>query len=261
MKVTAFIIAAVMSCLTWSCVYEIDKPLPECELSVAAVNLTEKNDSYDEAVAEITAVGADVVMLSGFGEGWETIGARFEEKGYAVSFHTEVFEREVFRLAFLVKKEIEVGETVACGEAYINGYPGQNAKLGILRLNVNGHSVTLLTMNPVRYDKFVSGLLDKISDGRFVYENAEPAVKIDGEPVIWGGDFGFLPTSRLYKEFGQSGLTDAHTADDHRYNMTENNSVRTDYLFCSKTIHPSFSGTFRVSGSNHRGVVAGFSFQ
>lgn len=243
-----------------SCVYEIEKPLPECDLSVAAVNLTEKNDSYDEAVAEITAVGADVVMMSGFNDGWEKLSTRFEEKGYAVYFHTELFEREALRLAFLVKKEIEVKETVACGEAYINGYPGQNAKLGILRLNINGHSVTLLTMNPVRYDKFVSGLLDKISDGRFVYENAEPAVKIDGEAVIWGGDFGFLPSSRLYKEFEKSGLTDAHTADVHRYNMTENNAVRTDYLFCSKTIRPSFSGTFRVSGSNHRGVVAGFHF-
>ena len=260
MKVTAFIIAAVMSCLTWSCVYEIDKPLPECDLSVAAVNLTEKNDSYDEAVAEITAVGADVVMMSGFNDGWEKLSTRFEEKGYAVYFHTELFEREALRLAFLVKKEINVTETAACGEGYVNGFPGQNAKLGILRLNVNNHAVTLLTMDPVRYDKFVSGLLDKISDGRFVYENAEPAVKIDGEAVIWGGDFGFLPSSRLYKEFEKSGLTDAHTADVHRYNMTENNAVRTDYLFCSKTIRPSFSGTFRVSGSNHRGVVAGFSF-
>ena len=199
MKVTAFIIAAVMSCLTWSCVYEIDKPLPECDLSVAAVNLTEKNDSYDEAVAEITAVGADVVMMSGFNDGWEKLSTRFEEKGYAVYFHTELFEREALRLAFLVKKEIEVKETAACGEGYVNGFPGQNAKLGILRLNVNNHAVSLVTMDPVRYNQFLERLLDDVSEGLFTFESVEPAVKIDGEAVIWGGDFGFLPSSRLYK--------------------------------------------------------------
>ena len=257
-KIILFSLIALI--LLASCVYEIEKPLAECDLSIATVNLTEKNDCYDEAIAEITAVGADVVMISGFNDGWEKLSTRFEEKGYAVYFHTELFEREALRLAFLVKKEIEVKETAACGEGYVNGFPGQNAKLGILRLNVNNHAVSLLTMNPVRYNQFLERLLDDVSEGLFTFESVEPAVKIDGEAVIWGGDFGFLPSSRLYKEFEKSGLTDAHTVDVHRYNMTENNAVRTDYLFCSKTIRPSFSGTFRVSGSNHRGVVAGFHF-
>ena len=48
-KIILFSLFALI--LLASCVYEIDKPLPECDLSVAAVNLTEKNDSYDEAVA------------------------------------------------------------------------------------------------------------------------------------------------------------------------------------------------------------------
>ena len=143
---------------------------------------------------------------------------------------------------------------------YVVGFPCRIATFGILRLNVNNQSVSLVAMDPVRYNRFLERLLDDVSEGLLTFESVEPAVKIDGEAVIWGGDFGFLPSSRLYREFEKSGLTDAHTADVHRYNMTENNAVRTDYLFCSKTIRPSFSGTFRVSGSNHRGVVAGFHF-
>lgn len=244
----------------FSCVSEIEKPLPKCDLSVATVNLTEKNDSRDKVTAEISALDVDVVMLSGFGEGWETLKPRFEEKGYAVTFHTETFEREIFRLAFLVKKEIEVTETVACGQAYVNGWPGQNAKLGILRLKVNEAPVTLLTMNPVKYSRFVSGLLDNISGGRLTYEEVEPAIKIDSEQLIWGGTFGFVPSSALYKKFKAVGLDDSYEADTERYNATENKTLRTDYLFCSESIRCAFSGTFAVSGSNHRGVVAGFNF-
>ena len=150
-------------------------------MSVASINLTEKNDSYDEAIAEITAVGADVVMMSGFNDGWEKLSSRFEDKGYTVYFHTEVFEREALRLAFLVKKEINVTETAACGEGYVNGFPGQNAKLGILSLNVNDHAVSLLTMNPVRYNQFLERLLDDVSEGLFTFESVEPAVKIDAD--------------------------------------------------------------------------------
>ena len=251
----AFLVVATF--LLSACFFEIEKPLPSCDLSVATINVTEKNTSFDKVAAEILALNADVVMLSDIGEGWKQLENAVSIQ-YKTHFLTEPFEGKTFRLAFLTKTEIKVAKVAERNENYLSGMPGSVAKLGILSLTVKGESVVLLTMNPVQYRRFVTLYSGTISDGLFYFKS--PEAQIENEKVIWGGSFEFTPLMKIYGRFEKSGLVDSFTADKNPYNVTENNSSRTDYLFSSKQIKCVFSGTFKVTGSNHRGVVAGYNF-
>lgn len=245
-----------------SCFVEIEKPLPPCDLSVAVVNVNQNNDALSEVVADIIGINADVVMVSNFSKELEKFSASFESASYSVFFHTDEFHGKFFPILFLVKKNFTVIETVACEQNYVNGNPEQRARVGVLRLKVKEQIITLLTMNPLEYRQLVYQFLGNISDGLFTYEHTINPIKINGEQVIWGGSFGFLASSPLYREFRKSQLLDAHRAgvEHNRYNVTTNKSIRSDYIFFSKSIDCRFSGTFAVTNSNHRGVVAGFTF-
>lgn len=242
----------------FSCSYEIERPLPKCDLTVASVNVNKNNKELLAVTNEILGLNADVVMLSNFPTDMESYKPIFEEKDYEVKFLTKPFNNSTISLAFLVKEKFAIKDCYECPLAYLNGYPGQNGKIGILRLGVNSKVISLVTIDPVKYDGAVNELLDGISDGLLSYQYSDPSFSINKEQIIWGGTFNFSPASKMYKKFETAGMIDSHLKGAHKYNMTKNNSVRADYIFASKTITCEYAGTFSVTSSNHRGVVAGF---
>lgn len=90
---------------------------------------------------------------------------------------------------------------------------------------------------------------------------------LPGDTVLLAGDFNCFPDDRIMKPIFDGGLVDSHTADSHGTNNTWRpydfvpHIARIDYIFASNTVNFTFSGTFSIPGSDHRGVTAGISIK
>ncbi|MBN2651253.1 MAG: endonuclease/exonuclease/phosphatase family protein [Spirochaetales bacterium] len=244
-----------------SCSFEIEKPLPEADLTVATANLLISNTELAQAIPDILDLNADIVVLNETGSILEGYKASFTEKGYLFTEFTTVGS-PTFYITFLYKENLGISEISY--DSFAVDYPIYNMIFPVCRVKINDKVISIVGVHFLPPSIFTKEkdrrdpmefFLQNIEDGKFTSDFA--AAKKD-DYVIFTGDFNMFPFDYKISMVKKKGLKDSHINGEHPVNHTWNNFARIDYIFYSHQLNNSYSGTFNIQGSDHRGVIAGF---
>lgn len=247
----SFLALSILSSL-WFLGFEVPSPQPQGQASirVLTINVEKDNRRVPGLMEEIRARNIDLVFMQEVKGGDQNPASRLarELEGWHVEVAGEV--------AILSKFDLSNVTTTS-----LRSLAGRYILSVIVNAPKPFRAVTTHWSVP-QFSKGLKGIEHTMRSQELDYEDTESVLESSSLPTIFGGDLN-NPPRHSYSNRLSNSMKDAFSEAGTGFGYTYPASfpiIRIDHLFCSDGVHPRHAMVGPSFGSDHRSLIAEFSF-